>query len=160
MVRTLQSLQQVAPPFGRQLGLKEPLEGRVFKPVQVLEILQRILQQPVAVQQRGIQLRGQVGPRIERLPLMIELQVERALQEVERFLGMLRIGQQRLAILDLQHARRVVVTLDPGLQQLLDPVVLLEVLKVEAVEVVEILRAGNQLLEASVRSGAKAKSST
>ena len=60
---------------------------------------------------------------------------------------MLRIGEQHLAVLNLQHARRVVVSLNPRLQEGFDTVELLEALKVETVVVVVLLGARNELFQ-------------
>ena len=147
IIGSFQPLQQVAEAIGRDRGLHEPVQRRVLEAIEILKVLPGVLQQPVASQQTGIEFHGQVRPSIHRLTLVIELQIQRALQKIERLLGVLRVREQHLAVLNLQHARRVVVTLNPRLQEWLDAVELLETLKIQTVVVVVILGARNELFE-------------
>ena len=85
--------------------------------------------------------------------------IESLAEELQRLLRMGVVGQQGLAVLDLPQPRRILVAADPQLQQLVDLVELLRLLIVQAVVIVVVLRTGNQRLETSSRSPAKAKSS-
>ncbi len=147
MIGSFQPLQQVAAAFRRYLRLHEPIERSVLEAIEILRVLPGVLHQTVATEQRSIELGRQIRPSVHGLALMVELQIQRALQKIQRLLGVVGIREQGLPVLDLQNAGCVVVTLNPRLHQLVDAIELLESLKMQTVVIVEILRARNELLE-------------
>ncbi len=80
------------------------------------------LSESLAADQSLIEFRGQIGFLPDVFTLVIEFDLKLAADELERLLRVLLISQQRLPVLDLAHARCVLVPLDPGLQQLFDPI--------------------------------------
>ena len=90
---------------------------------------------------------------------MIEFDIKLAANELERFLRAFLIRQQSLTVLDLADAWRVLVPLDPGLQQFFDLVELFRVLQMDAVIEVMALGSRDQQLQRFL-SGLSATSTT
>ena len=106
-----------------------------------------LLHEPIMIEELWVEGRGKVRLLVELFPLVIEVKVEPIANEVEGLLGILLIAQQRLAVLDLDHPWRVVVSLDPRLQERWHLLPLLGVLVVEAGVVIKILGAWDELFK-------------
>ena len=100
IVGPLQPLQQVPPQFGLQFHGHEPIEGRIFKALEILVLAHRPFGQRRAADQFRVQLRGQIRLGVQLFPLVIELQIQLLAEVIQRFLRIGGIGQQGLAIED------------------------------------------------------------
>ena len=85
--------------------------------------------------------------RAPHLRLVIEVQPEVLPQVSKRGVGVLLVGQQRLAMLARLRALRAPIALDPRLQLRLRLRELLRLLQMPAQIIVVILAAGNELLD-------------
>jgi hypothetical protein len=132
----------------RELGRVQARQGRVAQSLQRARVqLEGAPLERGAVEQRRIQARGQVRARARRIALVVEREPEPPAQEG---VGRFRIAlpaQQRLAILDLLHARAAPVALDPLRQELGHGVQLALVLQPQAAVEESLLAAGQQELE-------------
>ena len=100
IVRPLQPLQQIPTPIWIERLTDKPIEGSVLEVIEVREPRQGVLSQPFARKQPRIQLARQVRLRPNRLPLMIEFELQMPAKELERTLRIPVIGEQDLPLLD------------------------------------------------------------
>jgi hypothetical protein len=105
--------------LGRAISADEPIEGRFFKALHGVRVLvEGQLVQAVAAQECRIELRRQVGPLIELLALLVELQVQPLADKGQGAFRIFVVIQERLTVLDFNRAGRPVVARGPGLEQL------------------------------------------
>ena len=147
IVGPLQPFQQVPSAIRRQFGRDQPVQGLVFARLQVRMLGEGPAEQCRARDQVLVQTGRQVGLLVQPLTLVIELQSQPLADELQGCIRALAVGQQGLPVLNLADARRVLVPVDPGGEQRIDLVVLLGVLEVEAMVVIVVFGARNQLLQ-------------
>ena len=145
VVGPAETAEQVAPPIGIQIGAGQPVECRILEALEILEPSQSLFRQPLTGDRSRIQRGRQIRSLADRLSLVVELQVQLLPDVLQRPLRISGISQERLAVLDLADARRVIVPLDPVCQQLVHLLKLLGILIVQAVIIVVVLGPGDQL---------------
>ena len=148
-IRTLQTPQQV-PPLGvgqGRLVAKELRQRLVVHQADVVLIFQGGALEGRPVDERGIQLRGQVGLPVARLLLVVELKVQPLAQELQRRLRISVITQQGRAIFDDAPAPGIRIALRPLLEKCGEFRGLPRILIMQRAEEIIVLRPGHELIE-------------
>ena len=125
----------------------QPVEGTIFKVVEVAPPRDGHGLEPSAADQFGIEYGRQLRDGTDHFALMVEEQSEVRFQEAEARLRVLVVGKQCMANLNLGNAGRVPVAFYPRLEVAEGRVVVARVEGVEGVVVVVIFGAGDELLE-------------
>ena len=148
IVRSLQTRHEAPAAVGIHFRSGQPIEGRVFKGVDVVDRMPiGPLGELVARQVLRVESDGQIGLDPQLLALVWEVQPQLLTEIVQRIVGGLVVAQQCQPGLDFGQSRRLIVSLMPGGKQFANFVKLLGAQEMQRVVVVIILGAGDQLLQ-------------
>ena len=143
-----QALEEVPAPLPVDVLRRQPVQGGVFEVVEVLPVAEGVGPQGIPGDQLRIEHRRQVGHSPDHDLLLIKAQPEVLAQVGQRSFGVALIGEKGVPGLDFGQPRRLAETLQPGLRELLGSFELLGVEIMEAVIIVVVLGAGDELAQA------------